>query len=293
MSGWPARFAGVVARPRTWRTLAYLLLALPTGLVYFIVLVVGVSTGVALAIVIVGLGILIVTLAAWRGMASIERSLARRLLGVAIPNPPDRRGLPRLERVTRWLRDLVTWKSLIFVALKFPLGVITFALVVGVGFFSLVLLLAPLIVIGTPVTVFGWIFESSLEALPLTLLGIIACLLWLNGTNGLGWLWVLYARVMLGPSTAALHERVDDLRDARARAGSRGRAAQRHRRARRQGPGTRRRDLPGRPGRDQRHRRAGRREAGPLTAVTRRRRVTVGSKRPLEAPAHPCAGSGA
>jgi signal transduction histidine kinase len=217
MSGWPARFAGVVARPQTWRSLAYLLLAFPTGLVYFIVLVVGVSTGVALAIVVVGLGILIVTLAAWRGMASIERSLARRLLGVAIPHPPDRRGLPRVERVTRWLRDPVTWKSLIFVALKFPLGVITFALVVGVGFLSLVLLLAPLIVIGTPVTIFGWIFESSLEALPLTLLGIIACLLWLNGTNGLGWLWALYARVMLGPSTVQLHERVDDLRDARAR----------------------------------------------------------------------------
>jgi hypothetical protein len=88
-----------------------------------------------------------------------------------------------------------------------PARVITVALVVALGFFSLVLLFAPLIVIGTPVTIFGWIFESSLEALPLTLLGIIACLLWLNATNGLAWLWALYSRVMLGPSTAALHER--------------------------------------------------------------------------------------
>jgi signal transduction histidine kinase len=97
-----------------------------------------------------------------------------------------------------------------------PARVITFALVVALGFLSLVLLFAPLIVIGTPVTIFGWIFESSLEALPLTLLGIIACLLWLNATNGLAWLRAPYSRVMLGPSTAALHERVDDLRDARA-----------------------------------------------------------------------------
>jgi signal transduction histidine kinase len=98
-----------------------------------------------------------------------------------------------------------------------PARVITFALVVALGLLSLVLLFAPLIVIGTPVTIFGWIFESRLEALPLTLLGIIiACLLWLNATNGLAWLWALYSRVMLGPSTAALHERVDDLRDARA-----------------------------------------------------------------------------
>jgi signal transduction histidine kinase len=217
MSGWPARFAGVVASPQTWRNLAYLLLAFPTGLAYFVVLVVGVSTGVALAIVVVGLGILIVTLAAWRAMASVERRLARRLLRVEILDPADRRGLPRLERVTRWLRDPVTWKSLIFVALKFPLGVVTFALVTAIGFFSLVLLFAPLIVIATPVTVFGWIFESSLEALPLTVLGAVASLLWLHAANGLGWLWGLFARVMLGPSTVQLHERVDDLRDARAR----------------------------------------------------------------------------
>jgi hypothetical protein len=138
MSGWPARFAGVVARPQTWRNLAYLLLAFPTGLVYFVVLVVGISSGVALAIVVVGLGILIVTLAAWRAMAAVERGLARRLLRVDILDPADRRGLPRLERVTRWLRDPVTWKSLVFVALKFPLGVLTFALVTAVGFFSLV-----------------------------------------------------------------------------------------------------------------------------------------------------------
>jgi signal transduction histidine kinase len=35
--------------------------------------------------------------------------------------------------------------------------------------------------------------------------------------NGLGWLWARFARVMLGPSAAQLHERVDDLRGARAR----------------------------------------------------------------------------
>ena len=33
----------------------------------------------------------------------------------------------------------------------------------------------------------------------------------------MAWLWALFARVMLGPSTVQLRERVDDLRDARAR----------------------------------------------------------------------------
>ena len=66
-------------------------------------------------------------------------------------------------------------------------------------------------------TVFGWIVESPLQALPLTLVGAPAVLLSLNLYNGLAWLWAIFARVMLGPSTVQLRERVDDLRDARAR----------------------------------------------------------------------------
>jgi signal transduction histidine kinase len=150
-------------------------------------------------------------------MAAIERGAARVLLGVQIARPVDRRGQPPLERIVRWLRDPVTWKSLVFVALKFPLGIASFAIVACSGFASLVFLFAPLIVLITPVTVFGWIVESPLQGLPLTVVGVPAVLLSLHLYNGLAWLWALFARVMLGPSTVQLHERVDDLRDARAR----------------------------------------------------------------------------
>ena len=207
----------VVARPQTWLNLVYLLLAFPFGLAYFLVLVIGVATGAALALLIVGLAILLATLAAWRGAAAIERGLARGLLGVPIAMPPALRDLSPVQRVLRWLRDPMTWKGLVFVALKFPLGVLTFAILAGAGFFSLTLLFAPLIVIGSTVTVFGWIVEAPLQALPLTVIGVPAVLLSLHLFNGLAWLWALFARVMLGPSTVELHERVDDLRDARAR----------------------------------------------------------------------------
>ena len=217
MRSWLARFVGVVARPQTWLNLVYLLLAFPLGLTYFVLLVVGVSTGAALAVLIIGLGILLATLAAWRGMAAIERGLARAVLGVPIATPPDQRGLSPLDRIVRWLRDPMTWKGLVFVALKFPLGVATFAILCASGFFSLVLLFAPLIVLFTTVTFFGWIVESPIQALPLTLIGAPAVLLSLHLYNGMAWLWALFARVMLGPSTVQLRERVDDLRDARAR----------------------------------------------------------------------------
>ena len=217
MTSWAARFAGVVLRPQTWLNLVYLLAAFPLGLAYFVVLVVGVSVGAALAVVIVGLGILVAMLVAWRGMAAIERGVARVLLGVQIARPVDRRGQRPLSRIAGWLRDPVTWKSLVFVVLKFPLGIASFAAVASSGFISLVFLFAPLIVLITPVTVFGWIVEAPLAALPLTVLGVPATLLSLHLYNGLAWLWALFARVMLGPSTVQLHERVDDLRDARAR----------------------------------------------------------------------------
>jgi len=214
---WLARFAGTAVRPQTWLNVLYLLVAFPLGLAYFIVLVVGASVGAALAVLVIGLGILLATLVASRAMAAIERGAARALLGVPIARPPDRRDQKPLHRIGRWLRDPVTWKGLVFVALKFPLGVATFALVVASGFISLVFLLAPLIVLITPVTVFGWIVESPLQALPLTVVGVPTVLLSLHLYNGLAWLWALFARVMLGPSTVQLHERVDDLRDARAR----------------------------------------------------------------------------
>jgi signal transduction histidine kinase len=212
-----ARLARAAWRGQTWLNLSYLLLAFPTGLAYFVVLVVGVASGVALAVIVVGIAILLVTLAAWRAMAGLERGLARALLGVSIPQPADRRGLPLADRVARWLRDPVTWKSLVFVALKFPLGIVTFAIVGGLGFVALVLTFSPLIVLATPVTFFGWIVEEPLQAIPLAIAGLLACLLLLNLCNGVAWLWCLFARVMLGPSTVQLHERVDDLRDARAR----------------------------------------------------------------------------
>jgi signal transduction histidine kinase len=217
VSNWPARFIRGALRPQTLLNLLYLVIAFPLGLAYFIVLVIGASVGTALAVVLVGLGILLATLFATSGMAAIERGTARALLGVPIAQPPDRRGLKPLQRVGRFLRDPVTWKGLVFVALKFPLGIVTLALVGASGFVSLVFLFAPLIVLITPVTVFGWIVESPLQALPLTVIGTPATLLSLHLYNGLAWLWALFARVMLGPSTVQLHERVDDLRDARAR----------------------------------------------------------------------------
>jgi signal transduction histidine kinase len=214
----PRRVLGVPFRPQTWRHVLYLLLAFPLGVVYFVVLVAGVSVGGGLAVVVVGLFVLGATVMATRVMAGVERWLACRLLGVTIPRPAHMDpGLRLRERARSLLRDPVTWKSVVFVALKLPTGLVSLAVFGSLGFTSAVLTLAPAIVTATPVTIFGWVIETPAEALPVVPAGLAGLLLLLNLANGMAWLAGLLARVMLGPSTVQLRERVDDLRHARAR----------------------------------------------------------------------------
>jgi hypothetical protein len=81
-------------RSLTYRRIAYLLLAFPLGLAYFILLVVALSVGAGLAVTLIGLPILALTLYAWRRVASFERWLIGRLLGTEIPRsrtPPSTR----------------------------------------------------------------------------------------------------------------------------------------------------------------------------------------------------------
>src|SRR3954469_19958578 len=124
------RFARVVTDPQSYRNLLYLALALPLGIAYVAILGAGLSAGAGLAVILVGLGILLATLFAIRGMAALERMLARRLLRVAI-HPPIEGGIDLAwrDRVPIWLRDPVTWKSLVYLLAKLPMGIVAGALV--------------------------------------------------------------------------------------------------------------------------------------------------------------------
>jgi signal transduction histidine kinase len=169
-------------------------------------------------VILVGLVILIATLAALRVMATIERWLARRLLRVAI-HPPIEGGidLGRRRRVQVWLRDPVTWKSLVYLLAKLPMGALAFGLCGGLGSCGVILALAPVLVAFTPVIFFGWEMTSPLQALLWTPGGVLLIFAVLHLVNGVAWLYGVTARVMLGPSSVELRERVEGLRDASAR----------------------------------------------------------------------------
>ncbi|GCE04501.1 sensor domain-containing protein [Dictyobacter aurantiacus] len=133
----------------TLGNMLYLLLSFPLGIIYFVILVVGLSVGLGTVIVWIGLPILLLTLLAIRGIAIMERDLAANLLQMPMPYIPPRQPVEGKGKLLRWLRgslsDAVTWKSMIYMLLKFPLGIISFVLVVTLPLIALGMTLEPLI----------------------------------------------------------------------------------------------------------------------------------------------------
>ncbi|NPE29408.1 sensor domain-containing protein [Methanococcoides sp. SA1] len=124
---WIRDFFGVVTKRQTYLNLTYLLFTFPLGTAYFIFLVTGLSMGLGLSITLIGLPILILMLVAWWELAAFERQLAIWLLGVDVP-PMKNRGITdqkNFEKIKGYILNPVTWKGLVFLFIKFPLGIFT------------------------------------------------------------------------------------------------------------------------------------------------------------------------
>lgn len=133
-------------RPRTASNILYLLLSFPLSIVYFVLIVTGMSVGMGTIIIWVGLPILLLTLVAIRGIAALERDLAVGLLRSEIFYRPRRemQELTLIQRFGTLLRDPVTWKSLVYVLIKFPLSVVSFCLTLPLLIVPIALFLVPL-----------------------------------------------------------------------------------------------------------------------------------------------------
>ncbi len=200
---WLARFWGVIIRPQTYLNLAYLFLAFPLGVVYFVFFVTGLSLGFPLIIVWIGLIILAVVFAAAWGLALFERQMAIWLLRVDVgpmgddPNPAD----DLWQRFKKYIGNPVTWKSLFFLLLKFPLGLISFILGVTLLTTSLALVFSPLILLFFPnaqINFFEWAVHPAVGALIGFILGILLVPVSLHILNGLAWLYGRIAYYLLG-----------------------------------------------------------------------------------------------
>ncbi|MCB2222735.1 MAG: sensor domain-containing protein [Actinobacteria bacterium] len=199
-----------LARARTYRRLAYLLLGLPLGIFYFVFLTVAVSVGVGLVIVWVGVLILVGSVAAWRSMGHFERGLANAMLGASIeaPDPalpPGSRPQTMWGRTKAVLADSYTYRSFFWLLLRFPFGIGGF--VVGVTGLSLAvgLLMGPLVLLipdtfAVDVAGLPEVLES-LEWLAVLapLAGVLVAAVTAHVVNAFAEVHVMVARSLLGP----------------------------------------------------------------------------------------------
>ncbi|MDP6454381.1 MAG: sensor domain-containing protein [SAR202 cluster bacterium] len=210
-------FFGVIADPRSYINIFYLLLAFPLGIAYFVFLVTGISVGVGLAIIWVGLPILVLVLGVSWLLCNLERTLAVYLLKEEIdpishedifgPAKVGETNLSTVERVLvgAWrvfkarVTDRVTWTGIFYLFLKFPLGVASFAIVVTLVSVSAWFVGASFYYWIDPGIDVGIMFiDTPGEAFLLTAIGIVVVFVSLHVINATalvsGWL----ARIMLG-----------------------------------------------------------------------------------------------
>ena len=142
------RFFGVVADPRTYASLFYMVLALATGVFYFTWVVAGFSTAAGLSITVVGIPLLILFFGSVRVLSLVEGRIVEVMLGERMPRRPlySARGRSIWQRIGDMFTDPRTWSTLLYMLLMLPLGVAYFTLAVTLLAVGLSFVLAPIAV---------------------------------------------------------------------------------------------------------------------------------------------------
>lgn len=132
--------------------LVYLLLALPLGVLYFVILITGYTLGAGLSITLVGIPILVTMIFVTYLLGDLDRAMTSKLLGVRIAKPeakPSRDDSARSILVAQ-LKSVQFWKEFGYLLLKMPLGIVAFVVTITFVSVSLVLIAAPFIVTYIP-----------------------------------------------------------------------------------------------------------------------------------------------
>lgn len=143
---------GVLAEPRAYGALLYMLFAMITGIIYFTLAMTGLSLSAGFFVLIIGLPFIGVFLLSIRGIALVEGRIVEALLGVRMPRRPlfSQKHLGVWQRFKALLGDRITWTALLYMIVMLPLGIVYFTVFILMLVFSLRL-------IGSPI--FDLIFE--------------------------------------------------------------------------------------------------------------------------------------
>ncbi|MDJ0768234.1 MAG: sensor domain-containing protein [Ilumatobacter sp.] len=182
-------FFGVIAEPASYGSILYLLLGLPLGTLYFSVIVTGVSLGIGLMpLALIGIPIIIGQWYVNRAFMHIERGLAAGLLQLDIdkvpPVPAWPGGLWRHFKAV--MADKVGWRGMLYLLLRFPVGVFTFSLAVTLVSTSLGMTFAPTYMwTSNDIEWFGWDVDPFPWSFALVPIGIVLTFVSLHLMNAL------------------------------------------------------------------------------------------------------------
>ena len=168
-------FFGIILQPGPWLNIVYNLISFPLGIFYFVFLLTWLLLGFGLLIIWVGLLFLLSAMFIWWYFAAFERLLAILFCRVKIDKMKKDidKNLSVWNKFKAHMSHPVTWKSLAFLFMKFPVGIFQF--VVTISLISVVLSL-----ISAPFTYTYWeinIGTIEILSLPLALASFVVGLI--------------------------------------------------------------------------------------------------------------------
>lgn len=198
------RFFGVAADPRAYASLFYMVLALATGIFYFVWVVAGFSVSLGLSVTVVGIPLLILFFGSVRILSLVEGRLVEVMLGERMPRRPlyTARGRSLLQRIGDMFTDPRTWSTLLYFLLMLPLGILYFALAVSLLAVSLSFITSPLALLpGIHLNVWMFGIDIPTEApwlLPLlSVVGVVLLFVTMHAARGIGRLHGVMAKHLL------------------------------------------------------------------------------------------------
>ena len=207
------RFFGVFSDSRAYLSLFYMLLTLVTGIIYFTVVVTGLSLSAGLAILIIGFPFFLAFIGIARVLALGEGRLLEAITGERMPRRPVHPGARPgfgpagiLTRVGEMLKDPRTWTTLAYLLLMLPVGIFYFVVAITGISIGVALIAGPFLVMAQHL---GWDFNDGISVMqpavlaapliaPFTIaLGVLILTVLMHAARGIGRVQVALARALL------------------------------------------------------------------------------------------------
>jgi uncharacterized membrane protein len=214
------RFFGVFMDVRAYTSLFYMLLALATGIFYFVFVVTGLSLSLGFAVLVIGIPFFLAFIGMARVIALGEGRLLEAMTGERMPRRPVHPGPPAgwLQRIGEMLKDGHTWTTLLYFVLMLPLGIIYFSVAISGLALGLRCALAPFVVLGRDFhflpgelpaemfTINGFDFDTPatlIGSLLIMMLGIVVLALLMHAARWIARVQARLAKALLVEPSAA------------------------------------------------------------------------------------------